>query len=270
MLDKIREDEGLRWFGHLTQMAKIGIGDVGILDLHSGKVSGPGGSFIIDESLLSQISFIREGEFSETTGKPALKLIGTVEPIGKTLTVGKIVITKGIRLADIVLAFLKQDDVPDPIDYVTQICHEDTGFLPCYYFIGKSEKNKTEILDILDTQTSRKGGKEKLIDRLKQTKTLHIAIVKSGNKAGKEKETAIEKLMNQAVLPESSPTAMVPYLRAMRMMEPSQVKDRFSYLASLLIVWFNCHYSNGDSTLTDNLRRSICWLDEAMFKGEVA
>lgn len=270
IIERIRRDEESRWLGHLTRMAKIGIRDVGILDLQSGQVSGPGGSFIIDESLLSQVSFIREGEFSETKGKPALKLIGTVESLGPTVTAGKIVKTRGIRLADIVLVFLKQEDVPDPIDYVTQICHEDTGFLPCYYFIEKSEKNVAEVIDILAAQTSRKGGRDKLLERLKQSKTQHAAMVKSGNKAGKEKKSAFDKLIAKADLLGSSPAAMVPYLQAMRMMEPVQVKDRFDYLASLLIAWFNGHYSNGNPTLTDNLRRAICWLDEAMFMEEVA
>lgn len=270
MLDKTRKDEELRWLGYLTRMAKIGVRDVGIFDLRSGQVSGPGGSFIIDESLLSQIAFIREGEFSETKGKPALKLIGTVEPIGQTVTVGKIVKTKGIRLADIVLAVLKQEDVHDPIDYVTQICHEDTGFLPLYYFIGKSGKSVSEIIDILTAQTSRKGGKDKLIERLKHSKTQHIAMAKLDNKTGKEKKAAFDKLMAQTDVTSTTYSEILPYLQAMRMIEPAEVKPRFNYLAALLTTWFNSHYSAGKPTLTDNLRRAICWLDEAMFMEEGA
>jgi hypothetical protein len=53
----------------------------GVFDLRSGKVSGTGGHFFIDESLPSQLSFTREGEFNEKKGKPTLKIIALVQPL---------------------------------------------------------------------------------------------------------------------------------------------------------------------------------------------
>lgn len=82
ILDTKRQQEQLLWMQHLANITRIGVQDAGIFDLQTGQVTGSCGSFLIDESLLSQLSFIKEGEFSEVKGKPALKLIGSVHPIG--------------------------------------------------------------------------------------------------------------------------------------------------------------------------------------------
>ena len=39
-------------------------------------MDGKAGSFLIDENLLPQLSFIKEGEFQERSGTPTLKLVG--------------------------------------------------------------------------------------------------------------------------------------------------------------------------------------------------
>ncbi|MBI4792269.1 MAG: ATP-binding protein [Deltaproteobacteria bacterium] len=138
ILDSKREQEQQLWMHHLANIARIGVQDAGVFDLQTGQITGSGGSFLIDESLLSQLSFIKEGEFSEVKGKPALKLIGSVSPIGSIpIGVGKkqIVKTKGIRVADIVGSFLKHDQVPEPHEFIKQICFENTAFLPCYYYM---------------------------------------------------------------------------------------------------------------------------------------
>lgn len=112
ILDTKRQQEQLLWMQHLANIARIGVQDAGIFDLQTGQVTGSCGSFLIDESLLSQLSFIKEGEFSEVKGKPALKLIGSVHPIGSIPLGGgrkQIVKTKGIRIADIIGSFLNRD-----------------------------------------------------------------------------------------------------------------------------------------------------------------
>ncbi len=163
ILEAKRETEQRLWMQHLENIAKIGVQEVGIFDLHSGNVSGSRGSFLIDESLLSQLSFIKEGEFSEVKGKPALKLIGQVEPLAGTVigTAKKqIVKTKGIRTADIVLSALSQENVPEPDEYIKQICFESTAFLPVYFFIKKSKMTLDETIEMLEGVVSRSSTRK--------------------------------------------------------------------------------------------------------------
>lgn len=63
---------------HLSTILANGIENSAVLNVNTGQVDGKAGSFLIDEAILPKISFIKEGEFEETSGAPTLKLVGEV------------------------------------------------------------------------------------------------------------------------------------------------------------------------------------------------
>ena len=190
ILEAKRETEQHLWMKHLENIAKIGVREAGIFDIHSGSVTGSSGSFLIDESLLSQLAFIKEGEFSEVKGKPALKLVGHAEPLAGTISGAakkQIVKIKGIRTADIILSFLNQENVSEPDEYIKQICFESTAFLPVYYFIKKSGMTLDKTIEMLESVASRSTTRRKLIERLESGKTQELAIPNLSTYAATEK-----------------------------------------------------------------------------------
>ncbi|OSQ44769.1 helix-turn-helix domain-containing protein [Thalassospira sp. MCCC 1A01428] len=87
--ERVRKSSQTTLSKHLANILRIGIENSAIMDLKTGTVEGKSGNFYLDEKLLPQISFIKEGEFKETSGKPTLKLIGEVknmETIEKKIT----------------------------------------------------------------------------------------------------------------------------------------------------------------------------------------
>lgn len=70
---------------HLANILRFGIENAAVMNISTGEIDGKAGSFLIDESLLSQISFVRDGEFVERSGAPTLKLIGEVAPAKATV-----------------------------------------------------------------------------------------------------------------------------------------------------------------------------------------
>lgn len=70
---------------HIQNILLNGIEKSAVLNLDTGEVDGKAGSFVIDEELLPQISFIKEGEFIEKSGAPTLKLIGEIKNAAKTV-----------------------------------------------------------------------------------------------------------------------------------------------------------------------------------------
>ena len=62
---------------------KFGIENSAVMNLTSGEVEGKSGNFLIDEELLPKLSFVKEGEFVEKAGAPALKLIGDLSGVTK-------------------------------------------------------------------------------------------------------------------------------------------------------------------------------------------
>ena len=267
ILEAKRETEQHLWMQHLENIAKIGVREAGIFNLHSGSVTGSTGSFLIDESLLSQLSFIKEGEFSEVKGKPALKLIGHVEPLAGT-TIGtakkQILKIKGIRTADIVLSALNQENVPGPDEYIKQICFESTVFLPVYYFIKKSGMTLDKTVEILEGVVSRATTRAKLIERLESRKTQELVISNVNTSAATKKRKYAEALRNKMVNTNIAGKELEYCLQAIRGLKRHEVNSNSKYIRDLLRTWFNRHYASAKGSLADNLRRAICWVDEVL------
>lgn len=271
ILEAKRETEQRLWMRHLENIARIGVREAGIFDLHTGSVTGSGGSFLIDESLLSQLSFIKEGEFSEIKGKPALKLIGHVEPLdGSAIGTAKrqIVKTKGIRTADIILSTLNQDNVPEPDEHIKQICFESTAFLPVYYFIKKSGMTRNKTVEVLEGVVSRSATRGKLIERLKSENTQELAIPNGSTAAAIQKRKYAEALRGKKVSEGLTGKELEYCLQAIRVLTTDEVRYNSKYIRELLRNWFNKHYASAKGPLADNLRRAICWVDEALNMGD--
>jgi len=270
ILEAKRQTEQRLWMQHLENIARIGVREAGIFDLHTGSVTGSGGSFLIDESLLSQLSFIKEGEFSEVKGKPALKLIGHVKPLTGVVPGSakkKIVKIKGIRTADIVLGALNQENVPEPDEFIKQICFESTAFLPVYYFISKSEMTLDKTIEMLEGVVSRSLSRRKLIERLKSRNTQKLAIPSGSTPAATKKRKYAESIRTKKVDTTISGKELEYCLQAIRGLTADEVKSNSEYIRDLLRTWFNKHYASAKGTLADNLRRAICWVDEALYMG---
>ena len=269
ILEQRREQEQRLWMRHVENIARIGVRESGIFDLKTGQVTGSGGSFLIDESMLSQLSFIKEGEFSEVKGKPALKLIGnlqTINSIPSAIIRKQIVKTKGIRIGDIVIGFLNQDPITEPLEFIKQICFEATAFLPVYYYINKSGLSLKEIIEILRSVVSRSNSKAKLIARIKDKTTQELKPSTSDKPGIRIKREYINQLIKHRVDPLIIDKNLEYCLQAIRTLSIEEVQTNNAYLRGLLKVWFNKHYSSVRGSLADNMRRAICWVDEVMYK----
>ena len=68
LLAERQDRERDAWLEHLSHVARVGIENVGVLDLMKGQISGPGGRLLVAEELLDKVQFIREGRFVESLG----------------------------------------------------------------------------------------------------------------------------------------------------------------------------------------------------------
>jgi hypothetical protein len=157
-LRKIIDDrlnrERKAWLQHLETIGKSGPTKVGIIDTVQGKVFGAGAPFLIDEKLLRQLKFIREGSFSDTSGSPTLRLIGDLKAV-EGVTVEKIVQT-GIHYDDLVTAFLaqRQLDTGDAKSYLVECAHQTTPYTPIFYFISQAGISREDAVSLLDAESN--------------------------------------------------------------------------------------------------------------------
>jgi hypothetical protein len=266
-----KQEEGL-WLRHLTKLTRVGIRDAGLFDLKTGQISGATGSFLIDESLLSQLAFIKEGHFSEVAGKPTLKLIGQAQVTGigiRGATRTRVVYSKGIRITDIILVFLAHDKVKEPNEYIRQICFEGTPYLPVYYFMKMAGYDAETTRELINGVVSRSPAKEKLLKRLSGGVTQHISLPISDAVSAKTKRSLALQAKNHNLDRDLSGRGLLYGLQAIRSFSRDDVKTHSEYLRDIVRHWFNRHYSTADGTLAGEIRRTICWLDEALYKEAV-
>ena len=271
ILESARMREQRLWMKHLRKIARIGVKEAGVFNLQTGEITGTGGSFFIDESLLSQLLFIKEGEFSEIKGKPTLKLIGNVEASPHlSLSAGRkqIIKTKGIRIGDIVADFLNQEKVVEPLEYIRQICFESTAFLPVYYYMELGNLDSTKVVEAINGVVSRSPAKSRLIDRIQKKNTQELPIPENEKYSSKKKNDFIQNLKQKKVSIEITGEDLSYCLQAIRGLEPVEIKKNSKYLCTLLKTWFNKHYTTAQGALANHLRRTICWVDEAIYMKE--
>ncbi len=265
-LRQIIEEERLKRLVLLERQVKkimeIGIENVAILDTNTGEVTGPKGSFLIDESTLPKINFIKEGEFSETEGTPTLRLIGDVQPIDpKQVQIVKTIIKpKAISTPEIVHAFLDQEDVLEPIEYIKRICFERSVYLPIYYFMRLANLSQGEIIQFINETQSPPDKKKALINRLNSDdKGLNVGqTVCFGRKKFKE------MILSESVDSDIQNENIIDILIACRTLKRTEINEQ--YLYRLLKKWFDMYYSSNSSKLRDNIRRTICYIDKKINK----
>lgn len=81
LLQAEKDKEKALWMSHIEKIGSVGPRDVHILDTAKGELNIGDGSILVDQSVIDQIKFIREGEFVEKKGAPALKMVGEISGV---------------------------------------------------------------------------------------------------------------------------------------------------------------------------------------------
>lgn len=266
IIENARKTEEQLWLEFARRAAKIGIENACLLDLETGKITGNGGSVVIDEELLSKIAFIKEGEFVETKGKPALRLIGDV----KDFSTGKIVVkettrkvVKAIEPSDIIKAFLGGLTVDEPMEYIRSICSATTGNYPFYFLLQQANSSPSEAIKTIEAITARGTAKKGLLERLNGRRISQSSTSKSTNPSSVKKEKYRQAWLSEKVnLVKDELTYCV---NALLSLGAEDVLVHEHYIRAELLILFEEYYEAAKSTLASNIRKAICRVDEVIY-----
>lgn len=142
----IRKD----WMNLFERIEAHGPENVALFNMVSGEGEARGGKFLIEETLIDQLSFIREGEFSEKQGAPTLKLIGELQAIGEEGLQPVKKITQQITWTQSIHDFANRVVVEDPLAYIRALCHLPTRWLPIYYYIQQARISLTDAISLIE------------------------------------------------------------------------------------------------------------------------
>jgi hypothetical protein len=161
----LREQKAVSDF--VKSMSRVASGSAATLDLDSGRVDGRSSSFVIDRALLPSLQFLREGEFNEVLGAPALKLIGEVEPVSINDQERVRIIRENVTPDAIIRNFLTGERVLDPMQYIQAQAHIQRRWLPVWYYLSQGDFSVEMVVSQLKSQiASQPSSRESVVNRL--------------------------------------------------------------------------------------------------------
>lgn len=261
-----RRKEQELWLRHLKRLATIGVENAAIFNPIDGTVTGKGGTFIIDASLLPNLQFIREGEFKESEGSPAIRLVGDAE----ILAAGAIAATETklkptlIRTPQIIEAFIRRIKVMSPTEYIKAACYESSPYIPIYYYAYLSNIS-CENMIVLINQT--KGpSKHTLLNKIDEDDS-HIkyySLPKSEEAVNKR--LVLKDLIINAELNINRDVNPVNLFEAIQLLQKEEINQ--DYLFTILVDIYNMYW-NDQPIIRTFLRKAICHIDYVLFKNEL-
>lgn len=255
------------WMQTIRQIGDSGVTKTALLDLKSGKMTGANTSLYIDESLLNDISFVQEGSFVETGGNPALKVVGQVQTVvGAQRVVVEQERNKSINADEIINSFITQEKVNNPLEFVKQICYQNTGNMPVYYYLNLANKNDDEAISFIESVPINSMSKDLLKRRISQKEIKFVRCSNSISAASKRKTAYLQSLLEESLIIPTSETELKYCLSAIRGLERSQIKDHKDYILNVMYEIYTNYFNNQPfSSIKPEFRYSLCWIDEAMY-----
>lgn len=245
-----------------SEMARVAQGSATTVDLETGRIAGTNAQFLLDEASLKKIQFLREGDFKQKEGAPALKLVGDVR-VATATPITKIV-RQNITQDDILRNFLIGELVADPLQYIMASSHVGRIWLPIWYYVQLS---KLEIDDIVAALMRERPG---------QPKHREFAIARLRHKISAYYEhTGTPKKMLPSILDGTFAEPKQPkedstFALAIQSL-PKAAKDMEKVRAALAKA---ATRAQGSDPQTSNIRSSIfraaCRLDEILYQKPAA
>lgn len=167
---KMREQKAVEEFSR--RMSRVAAGSEATIDLDSGEVAGKSGRFVIDKGLLPSIQFIREGDFSEVKGAPALRVVGEVQPISAADRDKVHIIRENITPDSIIENFLRDNLVQEPLQYLHAQAHYPRKWMPIWHYVRQLLTSVDELVeDFRSMAASVPTSRDAVVQRLRGTLT---------------------------------------------------------------------------------------------------
>ena len=167
---KMREQKAIEEFSR--RMSRVAAGSEATINLDSGEVAGRSGRFVIDKDLLPSIQFIREGDFSEVKGAPALRVVGEVQPISATVQSKVHIIRENITPDAIIENFLRGNVVQEPLQYLHAQAHYQRKWMPVWHYARQLSMSVDALVEDLRGMTaSIPTSRDAVVQRLRGTLT---------------------------------------------------------------------------------------------------
>ena len=267
IIDKEKNKIDLKWMTMIKQMGNSGISQTVLLDLTTGKMTTPNSTLYMDESLMNEIKFIQEGSFVDTGGTPALKVVGQVQTVvGAQRIIVEQSVNKAINADEIIVSFISQESVNNPIEFIKQICYQTTGNLPVYYYLTLLKKTADDIEEVLSDVATNTQAKKLLIRRITNKETKYKKLAAPSSRVAKKKHNYKKNLLSESQELLSEADEIKYCLEAIRGIEKKDISTHNIFLLNFMYDIYSEFFNNDNySSIKSEFRYALCWIDEALF-----
>ena len=249
------------WLDHLSRVGRIGVENVGVLDLVDGELSGRGGRLLVSSDLLEKVQFIREGRFARSgePGAPTLRLVGDVEAVTPDSLAPVRTVTQPLVIGEreILLAFLRQERPQAPVEYIRQACRETSLYMPIYHFAHCADLGIGELRDLVSGEPRRRNA---IHSRVEGTRITPVGTLDATTPQALQRREILDALARDDV-DDLSPRNRVRLFEAITHFEPTATP---AALLELLVEFVQNEFDAASSNVRTICRKAVAHLDEAM------
>lgn len=284
-----RHKEKELWMKHMQKIAKIGVDNVALLDIDKGKFEGENGTLLIEQDIVKEIEFIREGEFKERTGAKTLKLVGEVREFSGIVLPTRTKLTV-VRTREIMEALLhgKLHEGMSSEEYLKQLPFERSRFMPIFIFIKLGGLYKEQVIQIFrEANTTAVQLKQGLINRLEEQKNYAMGtyideIVEEGlviseiddfktyiDSKDSYKNDYTRSLLFNLLLSDKNykindfiPEYYKRIIECITHLNKSQIDGIRPLIAEIMMKIYDDYYT----VISPKFRNTVCYIDELLYK----
>ena len=239
----------------ISNIFKFGLENAAVLNTATGEVSGNSGNFLIDESLLPQLTFINEGKFVEADGAPTLKLIGNIQPVSAVKVTGSVT---ALNDEIVIMDFVHQKAVSNPQEYIKYLMSTQVYWLPVFYFMQQAKIDAKQAIALLEKVGSKKHKLTVQKQRLAGKKHIPTQVKKSSYAA------ELKLIANKTSLKGLPQKNLSRCFQAILHLKKGEIE--LDYALELLKDSYQAMYVDGSQNTQSLYRYVISKIDELFFK----
>ena len=249
------------WLDHLSRVGRIGVENVGILDLIDGELSGQGGRLLVSSDVLEKVQFIRKGHFVQSSelGAPTLRLVGDVESVTPDSLAPVRVVAQPLVIGqrEILLGFLRQERPQAPTEYIRQACRETSQYMPIYHFARCANLGIAELRDLVVGESTQRHA---VLNRMEGKRVIPVGALDATTPQALERRDSLEALGQGDV-------------EALRRRNPVRLFESVTHyipcttptaVLQLLTEFVQTEFDAASSNVRTICRKAVAHLDEVM------
>lgn len=258
------EIEKQRWMQLFRQVGRIGVENLGLLDLHKGEISGSAGKLLIDASLLEQIKFIQEGQFTESLreGVPTLRLIGDVKPVESILkeSVRRVPTPIVLSEKELMVGFLRLMRPDDPRTYLVQASRENSAYMPMYYFAKLAKFEPDDLVRLISDE-----GRHRLVKKRLRARVEGLRVTPSGSLSRGLASDQRMQILNALVVGNIEALMNADRRRLFEAVTHFNPQAPPTEVLEFLADVISMDFSEYSSNLKSQVRKAVAHLDEVLY-----